>query len=237
MNHVQLMKYWNRLHTLNKDRVLYKIYEELINLDLQGYRTWVTKARDILNLIDKPHMYNSIRTHGADLFPGSLIKEYVKDYESKWRLSINNSTENPKLRTYNLFKTDLKQEKYITYIRNRNYLKAISQFRTSSHNLFIEIGRHTIPVTPLENRICKFCSTSEIDDEVHMLIDCPFHSQERTVFFDKIKGEIVLNNAHSIETFRKIMTCDLHFTLNALGKYLHTGFYKREQLSETGMEL
>ena len=228
------MKYWNRLHTLDKDRTLYKVYEELINLDLKGFYTWVTKARTICNFINSINEdAASIRTQDRQIISSRLIHKYAKDYETEWLNCINNSAENSKLRTYKLFKTDLKREKYLSCLNNRSHIKAIAQFRTSSHNLQIELGRHTIPVTLSSNRICKFCSTAQIDDEIHMLIECPFHTQERNKFFNVIKDEIFIGNANNLEKFIIIMTSHSQSILNALGKYLHTGFCKREEHSKT----
>ena len=50
-------------------------------------------------------------------------------------------------------------------IKNDKYRTALSKFRTSSHNLEIERGCHTNPVTPLERRLCLMCQ--EIEDEIH----------------------------------------------------------------------
>ena len=43
----------------------------------------------------------------------------------------------------------------------------LTRFRISAHKLEIEIGRYTTPKTPLENRLCKQCNSSEIEDEEH----------------------------------------------------------------------
>ena len=51
----------------------------------------------------------------------------------------------------------------------------LTHFRISAHKLEIETGRYVItnPKTPLENRLCKQCNLSEIEDEEHFLINCP----------------------------------------------------------------
>ena len=81
--------------------------------------------------------------------------------------------------------------------------------------------------------MCIFCSTAQIDDEIHMLLVCPFHSQERNQFFDVIKDEVSIENANNLEKFITIMTSHSQCVLNALGKYLYTGFCKREEHRNT----
>ena len=46
----------------------------------------------------------------------------------------------------------------------------ITRYRTGSHNLRIETGRHTNPITPREQRLCA-CGT-EIQTLKHIVIEC-----------------------------------------------------------------
>jgi hypothetical protein len=36
--------------------------------------------------------------------------------------------------------------------------------------LAIETGRFTSQITPIENRICKFCNQNQIEDEKHFFV-------------------------------------------------------------------
>merc|ERR1712105_251639 len=81
---------------------------------------------------------------------------------------------------------------------------SLTRLRVGSHLLGIERGRYTRPVTPIEQRICKFCdprnalvpavtrtppsssSTAQIDTEEHFLIQCPFFLSERNCLFGKL---------------------------------------------------
>ena len=50
--------------------------------------------------------------------------------------------------------------------------------------LEIERGRHTRPVTPLENRLCPTCKV--VESEIHFLLDCPSYEPFREELFKKI---------------------------------------------------
>ena len=114
-------------------------------------------------------------------FTSHLKEIRYKIYMEKLLTDIKDNAANPKLRTYCMLKTDYRKETYLYHISDRFIFTAIYRFRTSSHSLHLETGRHTIPYTPIENRICTFCnldSIETIDDEIHMLLGCTFHKPE-----------------------------------------------------------
>ena len=99
-------------------------------------------------------------------------------------------------------------------IRHRNQRSFLSRLRVSSHNLAIERGRYTRPVTPIEQRICTYCkpptaqpsppctpptppwcsaprrtaTTAQADTEFHFLLDCPIFEIERNCLFGKMSS-------------------------------------------------
>ena len=50
-------------------------------------------------------------------------------------------------------------------------LHRIPRFRMGSHHLPIEEGRHFN--LPQASRFCNLCNTGALDDEGHMLLECP----------------------------------------------------------------
>ena len=109
-----------------------------------------------------------------------------------WKTNINlvkfNNTTNRnenKLRTYSKFNTIFKQEEYLN-IKDFKMRSILTRFHISAHTLEIETGRYTTPKTPLENRLCKQCNLSEIEDEEQFLINCPKYSLHRKELFRKL---------------------------------------------------
>ena len=71
---------------------------------------------------------------------------------NNWKTSVADAAINPILRTYNFFKPDFKFETYLEVVKNGNCRHTLTKFRTSSHTLEIERGRHTnteVNETPL----------------------------------------------------------------------------------------
>ena len=73
------------------------------------------------------------------------------------------------MRTYRLFKNVFKFEKYISVVNSDNDRVSMTRFRNSNNQLQIEIGRYTIPKTPINDRTCKNCNLSSVEDEIHFL--------------------------------------------------------------------
>ena len=114
---------------------------------------------------------------------------------------------------------------------NEKYRKAISRFRSSSHQLFIETGRHTIPKTPLNERICKYCDKYEIDDEIHMTLSCTFHKTERAIFFSELPQNYI--DLPTNELFIKLLSDNNKDVVINLGKFIYNCFEQRKKIEQT----
>ena len=100
--------------------------------------------------------------------------------EETWFASLWNDKNNVngnKLRTYRLYKKDLITEPYLRAIMHRNKRRNFSRFRCGNLPLHIETGRYNKPSTPLNDRICPFCSS--IETESHFLLNCTFYNDIR----------------------------------------------------------
>ena len=80
---------------------------------------------------------------------------------------------------------------------------ALTRFRTSSHSLLIETGRHN--GTPRDERICKSCNTKQIESEYHFLLVCPFYRDIRAKYFTPYLCR--WPNIHKFETLFNIEKC------------------------------
>ena len=106
-------------------------------------------------------------------------------YDRFWREKIN---ESPKAVSYATFKRTVHYEKYLDQIKNPKYKKSLSRFRLSNHDLLIEKGRYMRPKLERQDRKCFNCE-SEIEDEQHFIVKCPFYIEERQKLFDCCKND------------------------------------------------
>ena len=70
----------------------------------------------------------------------------------------------------------------------------IIKFRLGNHNLRTETGRHKIPKNPINLRICAFCHSNEVENEIHFLFSCQLYDSLRLRFFDEITDKCSLFN-------------------------------------------
>ena len=70
------------------------------------------------------------------------------------------------------------------------YQQAIYRFRVSSHRLGIELGRHHKPRLPVEQRLCFFCNSRNLDDELHFIINCEFHTNAKKTVYSVLNANI-----------------------------------------------
>ena len=107
-----------------------------------------------------------------------LIKKIVNQkFITDWKKKLYQTDMYPIMKTYALFKFDFKIEPYLIHIKNRKYRNAMIKFRTSSHKLEIEKGRHACPKIPVEKRLCKICNV--IESEMHFLLHCKLYNSAR----------------------------------------------------------
>jgi hypothetical protein len=69
-----------------------------------------------------------------------------------------------------------------------NNIGDLCKFRISAHKLNIEVGHYN--KTPRNERFCKKCNTSEIEDEMHFLLLCNHFETDRKNILDLVAGEV-----------------------------------------------
>ena len=214
------IKYFCRLSTLPESHILKKCLNNQAKLSNQGQDNWYTKVKSIL------------QNHGTETNPLLSSKNSqkflnsfkMKLYDSeKTRIleTLADSEQQPKLRTYKLFKTDYRIENYLVAGLPKKSINKIARFRTSSHNLHIETGRYKRPPTPETQRICAKCNSGEVEDEFHCLMVCSKYSQHRALMISSVENLIPnFNNKNVQEKFIAIMASKDPTVLKSLGKFL-----------------
>ena len=75
-----------------------------------------------------------------------------------WKRKISKDI---KLRTYCKIKEHFRYEDYLDDLKFCER-SLVTKLRISAHNFRIETGRHTRPITPLEERNCMQCTSGDI---------------------------------------------------------------------------
>ena len=189
------MSYWHRLEKTNTE-LLSDALACSKSLNENGFHSWYSSIRSILSLLeisDANHQLNSLDLNSYTL-KKTTKKIILSKYNGFWaQFRLNNS--NGKLRTYFSFKAHFETEQYLSNIKNFDKRRSLTKFRISAYKLKIETGRFTRPLTPVERRFCDHCLT-DIEDDLHFLIQCPRYSHVRNTFFLQLFKNIVKKIYH-----------------------------------------
>ncbi len=121
---------------------------------------------------------------------------------NKWKHDLSNQ---PKLRTYMLFKNEYKCENYVSMILPKSLRSFIAQIRCGVLPLRIETGRFRN--LAVGDRICTFCNLNEIESEIHFCFVCPVYVSLRLLFYnsiDRLCPEFI--NLDYANKFKKMFT-------------------------------
>ena len=162
---------------MSDDKFAKKIYNDLISFHHQGFNTWATGVKELLNDVKLDITMNT------KSFALNCKHAVQNECVAVWNNNLHDNLTNPLLRTYNVLKSDFTIEPYLCLVNKPRYRQAIAKLGCSSHILENERDRHTNPQTPVAERLRYICH--EIEDEKHFLIHCSINAREREDFLPK----------------------------------------------------
>ena len=206
---LNIVRLWCRLKTMSNNRLVKQMHTYSLNrprsLEFKSRKLFESLAIDNFFLTDNPCKSECVRKAKEKLVEndkGALFSSLLSN--------CKDDNSGNKLRTYRLYKSTFKTETYVKLNMRRDQRRIRSKFRICNLPLAIETGRYTKPKTPLQDRICKFCSMNSIEDETHFLIDCNLYNDLR---YDLFESASILNeNFHQLnfeEKFCFLMDSDV----------------------------
>lgn len=192
--HHRLFCYYMRLKTLPDSMLVKKAFNDMLRLHEQGFTTWVTKvhAHALVYGLD-------LEAQNVSTFKIMCKNHLYTHFINTWQSKLSDTTNNPILRTYRLFKSKFQFEPYLNTIKNYQHRQGLTRLRSNSHDLEIERGRHhNIPVS---DRLCDSCNV--IEDEFHFMLNCVKNERERDDLFSKINR--VFPNYDTLDNISKFV--------------------------------
>ena len=178
--HLRCFKFWLKLKNMSDERYPKRCYLMLKVHDSNGRKNWVTDVKDMLQRFGCGHFWDDqdkILPDENEKYILQFQEAMIDYYDKQWWSDLRNSS---KLSIYASFKRTFGKEKYLDTLTLKKFIKSLAQFRTSNHNLEIEIGRHK--GLRMEERICVYCEKQNIiviEDEYHLLLCCPMYTELR----------------------------------------------------------
>ena len=90
------------------------------------------------------------------------------------------------------------------------------------------MGRHSSPLIPANERLCRVCACNTVEDEIHLLLHCQGYVQERADFLNSIE----LHHPHfkhlnMMDKFKCLLSSDNTQVINKLAKFISVCMNKR----------
>jgi hypothetical protein len=214
--HVCMLRLWNRIVNMNQNRLPRIVFEWDKSLNSN---TWCSEVKNLLNscgLIDSYFGNHSVNINAI----WASIHEIAC---LKWSNEVNSK---PKLRTYKQIKQAYVVEPYVISFITRSQRSCLSQLRCGILPLFIETGRWSNIV--YEQRICKMCSSGQVENEIHFLFYCSFYDNIRRSFLENVL-ELVPDYNNNITDISKLELCMKRPIVNLFSKFVHNIFNFRQR--------
>ena len=190
----------------------------------------------LITHFNQPMLWEGQGNTSGSSYTKCLREELESKYSAQWLAHISRNkkpTDPNKLRNYAVFKEKFQMENYILSC-NLESRRLFTKLRTSAHNLAIETGRYTRPITPRDKRLCLFCNQAATEDEYHMLMDCSLYTDERKLFHDALHIFSDIDFNIPTNTYITLMTClegDTEFA-KEICTYVNKCFLKRNDTLE-----
>ena len=225
------LNYWLRIQQLPPGHPVKETYKALLIISQDGHNTWSGRTMNLIRATVQKSATSPSNINNDTVIVNASREYRYKKFIDEYFEDLNSVTLYPKLRTYKLFKKHYCIEPYILTLKNKNYQRALFKLRASSHQLGVETGRHARDYVPLERRLCKYCSLSQVDDEYHFMINCSFHTSLREAMFRNINsfpGVECDYDPLSPNVFTDLLTATNELVLAEIGKYIYTAFTFRK---------
>ena len=189
---LRIIKFWIHLESLPENSIAKQcliISNQLANETKPSFMLTVNEIiHNYLDIQKQSHSKTIQNNNNIPTIKHNLqkIKCHITTSLKRHQLELIRS--NKKLCFYSIFKTDVSRSDYLEQVKNQKHRRAVAKLRSGNHSLRIESGRHCIPKLPESLRICQYCHSNQIEDEIHFL----FHCDRYRTIRQQITSDIVL---------------------------------------------
>ena len=178
---LRIIKFWIHLESLPENSIVKQcliISNQLANETKPSFMLTVNEIiHNYLDIQKQSHSKTIQNTNNIPTIKHNLqkIKCHITTSLKRHQLELIRS--NKKLCFYSIFKTDVSRSDYLEQVKNQKHRRAVAKLRSGNHSLRIESGRHCIPKLPESLRICQYCHSNQIEDEIHFLFHCDRYTE------------------------------------------------------------
>ncbi|KAL4228340.1 hypothetical protein ACF0H5_013770 [Mactra antiquata] len=175
-----------------------------------GHSNWVTNVRTCLCSNGFAYVWEAQEIICPNQFLSIFVQRLKDQYIQSWHESCER---NSKLLYYRQFKNTYTPSNYVLMIDIDKFRKCLANFRSSSHELMVEKGRHFN--IDRDFRYCPYCETV-LEDEYHFICHCPLYHDLRKKYLP-----VLINSYISIQQFIDISGDENHHNILNLSMFIY----------------
>lgn len=175
-SYMKCIKYWLKLTRMNVERLPFRAYRMLFNLDYNGKKTWATSVRLCLNSYGFSFVWDNQGVQHISEFLRCFRQRIIDCRWQDWHDHIFTSD---RFAQYRLFKTSFLTERYVNLRINRYVRSDFTKFRFGVSDIACHRFRYNVGYENVY--VCRLCNLSK-EDEIHFLLCCPALSDLRARF-------------------------------------------------------
>ena len=213
---IRIVKYFLKLHDEKNNNCILSSTISKLKQDAEDNNVvnWASKVRDLLQNAG----FNDVW-----LFPSSvdinkftvIFRTRLQDiYVNNWRQDISSRSS---LLLFKEIKPIFEISEYLTKIKCPISRYTLAKLRLSSHQLFIETGRHRN--IDRNDRKCQLCQCNDIEDEFHFVLICSAYTTLRKQCIPRY-----YYTRPSMLKFTELLQCTNANILNKLANYCKKTF-------------
>ena len=181
-----MLKYWFRILTLPKTRLVAHCYWALYDQEnIQD--DWISSIKNIIGSSGFSHIWDEQKTLN-EVNPKEISKIVLfitKSFEDQFLQNAQSEiSEQKKLYLYKNIPQSFTPAPHLSSLNSRKNRSLFTKLRLGNLKLEIETGRWVN--TDSNQRLCKLCTTNQVENEPHFLFDCPALSTTRNPLLEPI---------------------------------------------------
>ena len=218
-----IIKYWLKVIATDERKYIQTVYKLMLN-DLESNNriiNWAQLIKTALTNLGFAYVWLA-QGVGNNLLFLKLLKQRLNDtFIQNWESRLQTSSRAIFYKELSSF--DYKQ--YLDIINIKKFRIAVTKLRLSSHRLEIETGRWARPLVERQNRKCKLCNLSVVEDEFHFVLECPAYVQLRNLLIKPYH-----RNRPNMLKMVQLTSSENKKEIRGLAEYAFKGFALRNEL-------
>lgn len=218
----RVLSYWFKLLTSDPNTSISNAYKTLYELAESNKECWALRVRQLLFSTGFGEVWFNQGVGDVKVFM-YLFNQRICDMENQeWHDHVNHYGS---LRSYRELKDLPSLEQYLDVDLPFKTIRLFTKLRGGFLPFEANAGRWIKPTVPYDKRLCTLCAMKVIENEAHVLFDCPVWALYRRQ----------LQNSHAVfrsNSFKEVCSINNPSEIQVLVKFLEIVLFERSEMLE-----